>query len=249
MRKITAKTPFWEVKAASEKVGEVFIYGDIVSEKWFESDVTAKGFQEDLEALGDIDTLNVYINSYGGSVFQAQAIYTILKRHPASVNVYIDGLAASAASLVAVAGDTVYIPENAMMMVHWPWSLAIGNASDLRREADALDKIGESMVAAYLAKTGDALTGETLAELLDAETWMTAQEAVEYGFADELVEAKEIAASGDPEWLKRYKNVPENVLEMAQKGDKPQEDSDLRAKIAAECEEMTSRVKQILGGI
>ncbi len=213
MRSAAKKRLFWQVKAASPKTGEVFIYGDIVSDKWYDTDVTAKSFQEDLEALGDVDTLNIYINSYGGSVFQAQAIYSILKRHAARVNVYIDGIAASAASLVAVAGDTVYMPKNAMMMVHWPWSFAVGNAKELRREADALDKIGESMVAAYLAKTGDALTGETLAELLDAETWMTAEEAVGYGLADELVEAKNIAASVGPEWaetyLSRYRNIPE----------------------------------------
>src|SRR5690606_20024488 len=110
------------------------------------------------EKLGRVETLNVFINSPGGSVFQGQAIYNILKRQKARVNVYIDGLAASIASVIAMAGDTIFMPKNAMMMVHNPWTFSIGNAQDLRKEADTLDKIRETLIEAYLSKAGDALT-------------------------------------------------------------------------------------------
>lgn len=200
--------PFWEIKASSGKSGDVFIYGYIVSYKYEETDVTAASFKKDLDALGDIDTLNVYINSGGGSVFQAQTIYSILKRHGATKNVYIDGLAASAATFLAMAGNKVFMPLNATFMVHYPMSVAIGNAKALRKEAEALDKIAIGMIEAYMAHIGDKITEDKLKELLDAETWLTAQEAFDYGFVDELIDAKDVAACIDAEMLAAYKNVP-----------------------------------------
>lgn len=207
---------FWEIKAAanSSDTGEIYIYGDIVSYKWFDNDITAADFAKDLKALGDIKTLNVYINSYGGSVFQGQAIYSILKRHSAEKNVFIDGIAASIASLIAMAGNKIYMPANAMMMIHNPWGVAMGNAQDMRKMADELDKVRETMIPAYLNKAGDKLTEDKLVELLDAESWFTAQECVEYGLCDELLEEKEMAASVGTEMLKNYKNVPENVKKL-----------------------------------
>src|SRR5690606_966830 len=126
-------------------------------------------------------------------VFAGQTIHSMLARHPATITVYVDGLAASAASLIAMAGDVVIMPKNAMMMVHNPSALVWGAAEDMRHMADALDKIRDSMVAAYRAKTG--LDDEQIIELLDAETWMTAEEAVELGFADKVEEAKQVAAT------------------------------------------------------
>ena len=102
---------FWEVKASANKTGDVYVYGSIVSYKWEDSDVTAKSFKEDLDALGEIGTLNMYINSPGGSVFTAQAIFSILKRHEAEKNAYVDGLAASAASFLIMAADNIYMPK------------------------------------------------------------------------------------------------------------------------------------------
>src|SRR5690606_28973282 len=113
-----------------------------------------KQFREDLDRLGDIKELLVYINSPGGDVFAGQAIYSMLKRHPAKVTVYVDGLAASAASIVAMAGDRVIMPRNAMMMIHRPWTIVAGNAETLRRVADDLEKVGESLLAVYETKTG-----------------------------------------------------------------------------------------------
>ena len=186
---------FWQFRAAAgkEKAGELLLYGPISSTTWWGDEVTPKQFAEDLAKLGDIDTLTVYMNSEGGDIFAAQAIYSQLKRHRATVTVYIDGLAASAASVVAMAGDTVVMPTNAMMMVHNPWTIALGNATEFRKLADDLDTIRESMIAAYTEKT--ALGRDEIIALLDAETWLTAEDAVEKGFADEVAAEKKVAAS------------------------------------------------------
>src|SRR5690606_3155617 len=188
-------TKFWSVKNASKGVGELYIYGEITPAKWEDSDTTAQSFKEDLEKLGGVETLNVYINSPGGSVFQGQASYNILKRQKGRVNVHIDGLAASIASVVAMAGATVFMPQTAMRMVHDPWMLVIGNAQDLRKTADDLDKIRDSIIEAYLSTAGSRLSVEKISELMDNETWLTAQECADYGLCDEVVAEKEIAAS------------------------------------------------------
>ncbi len=244
------KTPsnkkFWEVKAAGEKIGEVYIYGRIVSYRWDDEDVTAKSFNEDLKALGDIDTLNIYVNSPGGSVFQAQAIHSIITRQKAEKNAYIDGLAASAASFLIMAADKIFMPKNATMMIHNPLALVIGNANDLRHEADALDKIRVGMIEAYLAHTGEKLAEEKLKELLDAETWLTAEESYNYGLADELIDAKDIAACVDEDLFNRYKNTPKTLLEEKQEQADPEEEARLRTEIAAESKATLERVGKIL---
>ena len=185
----------WEFKNKSEEkdVGELYLYGEITSTTWFEDDVSPKQFKKDMDALGDINTLNIYINSPGGDVFASQAIYNMLKRHLATKNVYIDGIAASGASLVAMAGDMVYMPANAMIMVHNASTIMWGFADDFRKMADVLDQIQASMIPVYAEKTG--LSDKEITELLDSETWMTAEDAKMFGFADEILEEKQIAAS------------------------------------------------------
>src|SRR5690606_6275695 len=127
--------------ADDEKVGELLLYGPISDFSWWGDEVTPKQFKEELDALGDIGELRVYINSPGGDVFAGQAILSMLKRHSARKVVYVDGLAASAASIVAMAGDTIRMPRNAMMMIHNAWTITAGNANDLREVADALDRV------------------------------------------------------------------------------------------------------------
>ena len=225
---------FWEVKAAASDVGELYIYGDITSYKWDDTDITAKDFAEDLKALGDLKTLNIYLNSLGGSVFQGQAIFSILKRHSAYKNVYIDGIAASIASVIAMAGDTISMPKNAMVMIHNPWTFAMGNSADLRKEADALDKIRESMIVAYMDKIQGKTTEEELIDLLDAETWLSAQDCFDRGFCDELLDEKEIAASClDSKMLSNYKNIPDSLKNL-QKGADRLSDDEKRRKIIEE---------------
>lgn len=190
---MSKKKKFWSFKAKSEKVGELLLYGEISNYSWWGDEVTPKDFKADLDALGDVQEINVYINSDGGDVFAGQAIYSMLKRHKAKINVYIDGLAASMASVIAMVGDTIYMPKNAMMMIHNPWTIAGGNANDFRSLAEELDKIRESMIATYKDKSG--LEEDKIIELLDAETWLTAEDALSYGLIDEIEQEKEIAAS------------------------------------------------------
>jgi len=200
---------FWNLKALDDKTGELTLYGEISDVTWWGDEVTPKQFKEDLDALGDIDTLNIYINSPGGDVFAGQAIYSMLIRHKAYKNVYIDGLAASIASLVAMAGDKVIMPANAMMMIHSPWTIAMGNAQDFRKLADDMDKIRDSMIVAYESRS--ALTSEEIAEIMDAETWLSAKDCLEYGFADEIEEAKQVAACVDEKYFARYRNTPKEL--------------------------------------
>lgn len=214
---------FWQFRAAAEPgVGDLLIYGLIGPDDgmgWLFDDVTPKQFKADLDDLGDIHELRVFINSDGGDVFAGQAIHSMLQRHPASVTVYIDGLAASIASVVAMAGDKVIMPRNAMMMVHNPWTIGVGDADKFRKLADTLDQIRESIVAAYEGKTG--MKRDELMALLQAETWMTAEDAVEMGFADEIEESMQIAASmvgpdriivnGREMDLSRFRNRPKSL--------------------------------------
>lgn len=241
----------WKFNNKGNNVGELMLYGDIASSTWWGDEVTPKDFKADLDNLGDIQTLNIHINSDGGDVFAGQAIYSMLKRHSATKNVYIDGLAASIASLIAMAGDKIIMPANSMIMVHNPWTAAMGNSNDFRKLADDMDKIRESMLAVYEAKTG--MKQEDIIPLLDLETWMTAQDALDNGFCDEIEEEKQVAASLSGDFLningvnmdlKRFKNAPRlaflpKALEEDKENDKPNDKSKIeyiKAKLALECE-------------
>lgn len=176
---------------------EISIYDDIGA--W---GITAKNFIGDLKAI-DAKKIKLAISSNGGSVFDALAMYNALRQHAAEIEVTVMGVAASAASLVAMAGDKIFMPENAFMMVHNPLIGTYGNSEDLREMADVLDKIGESLISTYVARTGK--TREEIKDLLDAETWLNAEDAVAMGFADELQPAMKVAASFDLDRL------PENI--------------------------------------
>ncbi len=141
----------YQIRAAAndETTAEVLIYGDI-GESWWGESVDAKSFVENLQEV-DADYLTVRINSYGGSVKDGIAIHNAIKRHPAATTVEIDGMAVSIASLIAMAGDTVQMAENAMLMIHAPWSMAVGNAVDMHEMADVLDMHADSMATSYAA--------------------------------------------------------------------------------------------------
>ena len=183
----------WLEVQAKANIGEVYIYGEITDFKWFDEDVTPTSIKDELAKIKNVDEVNVYVNSPGGGVFAGVAIYNELKRINVPVTAYVDGIAASIASLIVLAADRVVMPVNAMLMVHNPWTLAYGNANELRELADKLDKISDSvLIETYAAKTG--LSADELREMMDAETWLSGEEAVEQGFADELLEEQKIAA-------------------------------------------------------
>src|SRR5450830_41833 len=172
---------------------EILIYGDI-GESWYGDTVAAKDFVREVSLL-DVDALTVRINSYGGSVTDGVAIYNALKRHPAAVTTVIDGIAASIASLIAMAGDTVEMADNAMLMIHAPWMYTGGNSASLREDANMLDSYAEAMATSYIAKTGGD-KAEILALLQDGKDhWYTAEEAISAKFADAAITALPLAAS------------------------------------------------------
>lgn len=169
----------------------IHIYGDIVSWEWFESDVSSYTLSKELDGI-DADVINVYINSYGGEVAEGLAIYNSLKRHKAEVRTICDGFACSAASVVFMAGDERIMNPASLLMVHNAWTNASGNAKELRKSADDLDTITQASIAAYKANV--TISEEELKELLDNESWISPEAAVEMGFATAIAEPEEGAA-------------------------------------------------------
>lgn len=189
--------------ARNARAAEVFIYGDI-GESWWGESKTAAEFAREISAL-DVDELTVRINSYGGSVSDGIAMYNALRRHKAAVTVAIDGVACSIASLVAMAGDTVEMAENALLMIHAPWGYAAGDATVMREYADLLDTWAQAMSTSYATKTGRD-QAEMLALLTDGKDhWFTAAEALEEKFVDSVVAAIPVAARFD---LSRFSSAP-----------------------------------------
>lgn len=252
-KKNNAPQKYWEMKmsAGNENSADIFIYGDIVRwvwEDWFPEDVSSNSFKEDLDEIGDVDVINLYINSPGGSVFEGIAIRNMLKRHKAKIKVYIDALAASIASVIATAGDEVYMYKNSMLMIHNAWTTATGNAAELRKAADDLDRISNSSKQSYLEKAGDKLTDEKLQEMLDAETWLSADEAFEFGLCDVVLQENNMAASISSELFEKYKHVPQNLLEPPKNAISAEEMSK-RQQIAEEAKANLSYLKTISGGM
>ena len=177
---------FWNVmKNEEEKSAELILYGSIGSDEYWD-DISDKAFKQDIENLGDVENITLHINSPGGSVFSAVAIANILKNHKAKVTANIDGLAASAATIITSACDTVRMPKNALFMIHNPITFAYGNNQEMQKTIEMLDKVKNSIIETYLNKT--KTDKETLSELMDNETWMNAEEAKEYGFIDEILD-------------------------------------------------------------
>ena len=173
--------------------------------------VSAKGFLTELGALPEGTPVDLRLNSPGGSVFDAVAIHNALKRHEGNVTVWIDGIAASAASYVAMAGDEIVMPENAFLMIHDPSGLVMGTSGDMRAMAEALDKVKGALVQGYAAKSGR--TPEEVSALMSAETWLDAADALAQGFADRLIDPVRIAARFD---IGRFRNAPPELAEAVE---------------------------------
>lgn len=166
----------------TEQSATITIYGDICSWAWEEfGEMSANILSKQLEALGDVNEINVYINSYGGEVAEGLAIYNALRRHKAKVRTFCDGFACSIASVIFMAGDERIMNEASLLMIHNAWTWASGNAAELRKQAEDLDKITQASVEAYKAHSN--LKEEEIKALMDNETWILPSEAIEYGFA------------------------------------------------------------------
>lgn len=173
---------YYSLEAKKDKA-VVSIYGDITSYPFAESDVSAFNLSKELEKV-TAKTIEVYINSYGGEVAEGLAIYNALKRHKAKVKTYVDGFACSIASVIAMAGDERYMYPTSLLMIHNAWTYASGNSADLRKVADDLDIMTSSSIKAY--KEHVNISEEEIKELLDNETWLTADEALEKGFITKI---------------------------------------------------------------
>ena len=181
---------------SSGKTGELYIFGQITDTKWYDDENTPTSIKQALEDMGDIDTLEIRVNSEGGSVFAGLAIIGVIdnfksKKNCKTVSI-VEGLAASMASVIACAADKVVMKENAFMMIHPASSFAWGNSEDLRRTADLLEKVDGQLRDIYMKRFNDSR--EKLNELVDAETWLTAKEAKGYGLCDEIQESVKLAA-------------------------------------------------------
>lgn len=192
---------FWNWKSrktlnqANEEVAErvLELHGTIAEESWFDDDVTPQLFKDELNAgSGDI---TVWINSPGGDCVAAAQIYNMLTQYKGNVTVKIDGIAASAASVIAMAGNTVLMSPVSMMMIHNPATVAFGDHAEMQKAIDMLAEVKESIINAYVIKTG--LSRSKLSHLMDAETWMDANKAVELGFADDIITRAETKANTD----------------------------------------------------
>ena len=199
-----------EIKCQDRKA-EVYVY-DLIGNYWGEG-ISADDFRKDIEALGDVDSLTVRINSPGGSAFDGLTMYNALRRLEIPVTAAVDGIAASAAAIVAMGADVVTIAETARIMIHEAEGGAGGRAGDLRAMADRLDSVNGSQVGIFSAKSG--IGAEEVKAMLAAETWFTGPQAVEAGFAAEMTEPLDIAACIP---AGRFRNTPAELFEQYAKG-------------------------------
>ena len=190
------KKMIWELKqlASDPSNLDMYIYGTVEAggyDWWTDeeivSETSANYFKEELAKYPDVKNINIYVNSFGGSVFEAMSIRNQLKRHSATVTGIVDGFAASAASFILTACDTVKMYSNTTQMLHNMWNVAVGNSKQLRKAADDMDVMMAGNRQAYLEKAGDKLTEEKLVEILDNETWLTASQCLELGLCDEVI--------------------------------------------------------------
>jgi ATP-dependent Clp protease protease subunit len=192
----------------SGKRAEIYIYED-VGEGWF-GGFTAKQFSSELTALGkSLTQIDLHINSYGGDVFDGLAIYNLLVQHPARVHSHVDGVAASIASVITMAGDEVHVAENAQLMIHNAWGIAMGDAEAMRKRADLLDSVTGKIADVYVART--KMSSKDVRAMMAEETWLTAEDALAKGFADSITENMRIAAYSAPSALYAFRNAPSIV--------------------------------------
>jgi len=209
----------WRFEAKSNNSLEIFLYDDIGDSAWSDTGITARSFTDDLKKAGPISSIHLRVNSPGGAVFDGIAIYNALLNCGATVAAQVDGLAASIASVIIMAAEKISMAENAMLMIHNPHAVAGGDSTDHRRMAETMDKVRASMVTAY--QRHSSLSAERISKMMDNETWLTAAEAIDQGFAEEITPEAEplpIAASVN---LTQFRNVPQVIAARLQRKPDP----------------------------
>ena len=207
---------WFKIENKSDKA-EIWIYEEIGEDFWSGSGITAKSFQKELSEI-KAKQIDLHINSPGGLVFDGITIYNLLKQHPASVTTYIDGLAASIASVIALAGDKVVMAENALFMIHKASGMVIGTSDDMRDFAEKLDKVNGSIATTYTSKTKK--DESEISAMMAAETWLTADEALDFGFVDEIAGEVDMAACAKfvPAMQKaKFQHIPGSIAAKKEK--------------------------------
>lgn len=193
---------------------EIKVYGDIGDNFWKDEEDKSVTSVADLEKFltenKNLATIDIYINSNGGNVFDGIAMYNMLKRHKAYKRVYIDGFACSIASVIAMVGNKVVMPKTSMMMIHNPWTIAMGNAEELRKIADDLDMMGDVIKNAYMSKVN--IGEDKLSELMNAESFLTAEQCFEYGFCTQVGDETDGSVQAVETALNQYENLYANKL-------------------------------------
>lgn len=213
LNKPKSNSQLMTVKNLTDKSADLYIYGEIVDNtdwKWDESDVMPEDVKTALEKVDGLETLNIYINSPGGSVFAGLAIYNMLKRNKAYKKAYIDGVGASMASVIPFAADEVFIPSNAFLMIHKPLTFAYGNATDFKKLAEDLDVIESGLVDIYKDNLQKGVDIETIKQMMGDETWMNGEEAAKY-FNVKVIESKNIAACSS-DMFNKYEKTPQVLV-------------------------------------
>jgi ATP-dependent protease ClpP protease subunit len=216
---------FYEFKNLTKDSAELYIYGEIVQENqidWWtgeksETAVDLVGFKKELDDIGNVNTLNMYINSPGGDVFVASTMISMLQRlkdKGTTINAYVDGLSASAASFLMFVADNINLYSNSIVMIHKPMSIAMGNSDDFQSMIDTLNKIEDSiLVPMYMKKAVDGVDEAQIKQLLADETWLGATDMIKYFNVNILEDTKQIAACIDKKLFKNYKNIPKELIE------------------------------------
>lgn len=203
-----------QIKNKSDKSADLYIYSEISASDLWGDAVSSKGLKSEIESLGDIDVLNIYINSPGGDVFEGIAIANFLARQKFKKNVYIDGIAASIASVIAFGcGGSVHMYDSSVVMIHRAWGYCSGNAIEMEAYAGKLRQCDESIMAFYKSKVNGKISDEDLQNYVDSESWFDAKTCLELGFADDIItnEGGRIAASLPDKYFSEYKNIPDNI--------------------------------------
>ena len=201
------------VKNKTKESADAYIYEEITSSDFF-GGTSCKGFKDEIESLVPIKHLNLYINSPGGDVFEGLAIANFLKRQKFEIDVYVDGIAASIASVIAIGcGGRLHMYENSIIMIHKAWCCAAGNSDELKKISEQLEECDNSIFSMYKDRKNDSISDDELKEMIKNETWLDAQQCLEIGFAFDIIRnEKKIAAKLDSKYCNRFSHIPENLI-------------------------------------
>lgn len=257
------KSNFFEFQQKADNSLELYIYDDVQGDyfdwaEWEtkESETSANYFRDKLAEYPNVDRIDIYINSLGGSCYEGNAIYAQLKRHSAKKVVHIDGYACSIASVIAMAGDEVRMSPNAVMMIHNAWATVSGNAEQLRKFAEQLDTVSAASRQAYLSKSGGKLEEKKLIGMMNAEKYLTAAECIEYGLADSYeqdgysnaffqkavaIRSAMMTSAGTPNMPKLRIMIERIIREQQAMGIEIGEDHDVNKLIGGEASEKTEQ--------